>query len=102
MLRLEIRLGWPAPMTARGQHSRVLAGTVVVDRRGLAPLPNQRGRALTMDRRMHAAAKRPLVEVGLRENSLHRPQVRRLAGMGSAGDGQFLIGQAERVDAGRF
>jgi hypothetical protein len=91
-----------AEVAGDGDHSRVLAGAVVVDPFGRSPRRGEALRRRTVQRRMDAAFQRRWVEPEAREPPLDQADVFRLARMGGAGKGEFPLADGEAIAGAAF
>ncbi len=90
------------PMFCDCEKSRMFAGTIVVQTRGPFARADHRFPCRFVPRRMRAAGEIALGASDTREPCRHARRVHLLAGMGGAGERDFLIAQAERIRRARF
>ncbi len=97
MVGLLITARIEAEMDGGGEHTRMLARAIIVDRLRTPARAYQLAHRRLADRPMRAASKIAFVEPGLGEQAAHRLDMQGTAAMRGAGDRKLVIAEPERI-----
>ena len=91
-----------AKMHRRGEHARMLARAIIVDRARTLACAQELARRILADWPVRAAGEIALVETGLGEQASHRLDMLSVAAVRGASDRKLVLAKRERVRRSAF